>query len=55
VIQHAYTHFRVSVEAHACELISASQSPRVRWVKITDLPRYPMGKVDRQISLRLIS
>jgi A/G-specific adenine glycosylase len=55
VIQHAYTHFRVSVEAHACELISASQSPRVRWVKITELPRYPMGKVDRRIALRMIS
>jgi len=55
VIQHAYTHFRVSVDAHRCKLLTAAPGPHVHWVKIAELPRYPMGKVDRQIALRLAS
>ncbi len=53
IVRHAYTHFRVSVEVHDCILASAQPGPRLRWIRISDLYRYPMGKVDRQIALRL--
>ncbi len=52
-VRHAYSHFRVQVEARACQLLSSSPARGVRWVSISDLGRFPMGKVDRQIALRL--
>lgn len=48
VIQHTYTHFKVTVYAFRCEAVSVPKD--LKWVKITDLEDYPMGKVDRQIA-----
>ena len=53
IIQHAYTHFKVTVHAYRCEAVSIPKSKDLKWVKITDLNDYPMGKVDRQIAHRL--
>jgi A/G-specific adenine glycosylase len=58
VYQHAYTHFRITLHAFACTLINGSQPQphehsEIRWVTLAELPDYPMGKIDRQISLRL--
>jgi A/G-specific adenine glycosylase len=50
VIQHAYTHFKVTVHAFRCELVSVPEDKNLKWVKITDLEIYPMGKVDRGIA-----
>jgi len=50
VIQHAYTHFKVTVHAFRCELVSVPEDKNLKWVKITDLENYPMGKVDRRIA-----
>jgi len=50
VIQHAYTHFKVTVHAFRCELVSIPKNKNLKWVKLTDLDDYPMGKVDRQIA-----
>ena len=49
VVQHAYTHFKVTVHAFRCELKGNSQTNLI-WVAIETLGEYPMGKVDRQIS-----
>jgi A/G-specific adenine glycosylase len=49
VVQHAYTHFRVTVHAYRCELVSMSASKMMKWVRLNELNDYPMGKVDRQI------
>lgn len=49
-VQHAYTHFRVTVHAFRCELVSMSENKRLKWVKLEELDDYPMGKVDRQIA-----
>ena len=50
VIQHAYTHFKVTVHAFHCDLVSIQKKENLKWVKITELNDYPMGKIDRQIA-----
>jgi A/G-specific adenine glycosylase len=50
VIQHAYTHFKVTVHAFRCESISIPNDKNLRWVKVDELDDYPMGKVDRAIA-----
>lgn len=53
VVQHAYTHFRVTVHAFRCELIEISKKENLKWVKATELDDLPMGKVDRQVARKL--
>lgn len=53
VVQHAYTHFRVTVHAFRCELVSMSVNESLKWVKLGELDNYPMGKVDRQIARKI--
>jgi A/G-specific adenine glycosylase len=53
VVRHAYTHFRVTVHAYHCELVSMSKNENLKWVKLKELEDYPMGKVDRQIARML--
>ena len=56
--QHAYTHFRISLHAFLCRIVdgqpSSLEAQQIAWVARKDLGQYPMGKVDRQISARLI-
>ena len=54
MIQHGYTHFKVSVYVYRCELKSDSQSKYLKWVLLGDLEKYPMGRIDRQISNLLL-
>lgn len=49
-VQHAYTHFRITVHAFYCELLSISEGGDIKWVKLQEMDSYPMGKVDRQIA-----
>ena len=57
VYRHAFTHFRVTLHAFHCVLKSGEPRPieanDVKWVSTTDLPGFPMGKIDRQIASRL--
>ncbi len=50
VFEHAYTHFRVTVHAVACELMSEVTGRRLKWVRLAELDAYPMGKIDRSIA-----
>ena len=50
VVQHAYTHFKVTVYVFRCELVSMPQEPNLKWIPLKDLDDYPMGKIDRQIA-----
>ena len=52
-VRHAYTHFKVTVSAFRCDLIQSSPKENLRWVAVGDLDAYPMGKVDRQIALKM--
>lgn len=57
VYQHAYTHFRVTLHAFLCRLISGEpvplQASELRWVSIAEMETYPMGKIDRAIANQL--
>ncbi len=60
VYRHAYTHFKVTLHAFRCNLTEESPEPRaleaseLRWVLPAELADFPMGKIDRQIALRLL-
>ncbi len=57
IYRHAFTHFKITLHAFQCALVEGEPQPLaasdLNWVKPADLDQYPMGKVDRQISLRL--
>jgi A/G-specific adenine glycosylase len=55
VIQHAYTHFKVTVHAFRCDCAPIPKNKNLKWVRITELDDYPMGKVDRQIAHKLLN
>ena len=50
VFKHAYTHFKVTVHAFRCKLVSRPKDQNLKWIKLAELEDFPMGKVDRQIS-----
>ena len=52
---HAYTHFRVTLHAFECKLKNRRKPAPIqvhdlRWVSVSQLGDYPMGKIDRQIA-----
>ncbi len=52
--QHAYTHFKLTETAYWCELINpAKANDKLRWVEISGLNDFPMGKVDRAIAQKI--
>jgi A/G-specific adenine glycosylase len=53
VIKHAYTHFKITVHAFRVEAAHVPNDKKLRWVPISELENYPMGKVDRQIAKKL--
>lgn len=58
VYKHAYTHFKVTLHAFHCRLQDGSTPRKVqvndlRWVETAMLKDFPMGKIDRQISIAL--
>ena len=54
---HAYTHFKVTLHAFICYLTEGElqliQVQDLDWVIPEELANFPMGKIDRQISIRL--
>lgn len=54
IVQHAYTHFKVTVHVFLCELISMPKGTNLKWVPLKDLDNYPMGKIDRQIARMIV-
>ena len=56
--KHAYTHFRITLHAFACQLSAPDHltlPPDFAWAEITELSIFPMGKVARLISRELAS
>ncbi len=53
IVQHAYTHFKVTVHAFHCESVSIPKDKKLKWVRFSELGEYPMGKVDRQIANKI--
>ncbi|MEW6288175.1 MAG: NUDIX domain-containing protein, partial [Chloroflexota bacterium] len=54
VVQHAYTHFKVTVHVFRCDLLEMADAPALQWVAIGKLGEYPMGKIDRWIANALL-
>jgi A/G-specific adenine glycosylase len=50
-VEHAFSHFRITLHVFRCDGLRGAPKPigaaEVRWVRIRDLRRYPMGKADR--------
>jgi A/G-specific adenine glycosylase len=59
IIEHAYTHFRVTVHAFECRLKGGEPIPvghtALRWITLSQTGDYPMGKVDREIARLLLA
>jgi len=52
-IQHAYTHFTLTEHAWHCTLSGRAEHASFKWIPRSELPNFPMGKVDRSIASRL--
>ncbi len=54
VYHHSYTHYRVTLYAFQSTITNTEPQPiqpsDIRWVNISELDQYPMGKIDRMIS-----
>jgi len=50
VVQHTYTHFKVTVHVFRCVFSSKVKERNLKWVSVRVLGDYPMGKIDRQIA-----
>ena len=53
VVDHAYSHFRVTLNVHHCRYVSgepqAIECDEVRWVTLADIDQYPFPKANVQI------
>ncbi len=58
IYRHAYTHFKVQLHAFFCTLIRGEPQPHqadgLVWASRSELSRFPMGKIDRQIAADLL-
>ena len=52
-VNHAYTHFRVTLQAYECRLLKGTPKPlgcqNWRWASLSDLKKLPLSKIDRMI------
>lgn len=56
VVEHTYSHFKVVTHAFRCELSPAGiPGKNLKWVALKDLKKYPMGRIDRQLSGRSVA
>ena len=53
VVEHAYSRFKFTVHAFRCELSSKATGDQLKWIRLQDLEKYPMGKVDRAIAKKV--
>ncbi len=53
VVEHTYSHFRVTLNVHHCRHLSGEPTPiecdEVRWVTLADIDQYPFPKANVQI------
>lgn len=56
-IDHAYTHFRVTLQVHHCQYLSGQPQPlscdEIRWVTLDEIDQYPFPKANLQIIVAL--
>lgn len=58
-LDHAYSHFKITLHAFLCELKNGKPSPnnsqKVRWVSIKELKNYPFPKANRRLTNKLLN
>ena len=55
IVEHTYSHFKVTTHAFSCEISSGTPSDDLKWIPLGELKKYPMGRIDRQISRALVN
>ncbi len=57
-LDHAYSHFKITLHAFICKLVDgeagARESQEVRWVPINQLDQYPFPKANRELTRKLM-
>jgi A/G-specific adenine glycosylase len=57
-LDHAYSHFKITLHAYLCRLESGDPRPRksqqIKWVPVVELDRYPFPKANRSLTRKLM-
>lgn len=57
-LDHAYSHFKITMHAFLCKLVEgtpkAKNSQRVKWISIDELEDYPFPKANRRLTEKLM-
>lgn len=58
-LDHAYSHFKITMHAYLCELLEGTPEPNssqeVRWIGIEELEDYPFPKANRRLTEKLMN
>jgi A/G-specific adenine glycosylase len=58
-LDHAYSHFKITLHAYICELMHGTPSPKssqeIEWVSLQDLDQYPFPKANRKLTRKLMN
>jgi A/G-specific adenine glycosylase len=58
-LDHAYSHFKITMHAYLCELESGTPEPKnsqeIRWIDIRELEDYPFPKANRKLTEKLMN
>jgi A/G-specific adenine glycosylase len=53
-VKHAFSHFRITLHVFSCDRLRGKPRPidaaEIRWVRVQNLPRFPMGRADRIVA-----
>jgi A/G-specific adenine glycosylase len=57
-VNHAYTHFRITLHAYECRLLKGTPKPigcqNWQWTSLTDLKKLPLSKIDRMVMTTIL-
>lgn len=57
-LDHAYSHFKITLHAYLCEMVSgqpqSKTSQEIKWVPINELDQYPFPKANRKLTEKLM-
>ncbi len=58
-LDHAYSHFKITMHAYLCELVDGRPEPQssqeIKWISIDELEDYPFPKANRQLTDKLMN
>ncbi len=58
-LDHAYSHFKITMHAYLCELVDGDPKPKnsqeIRWISIDQLADYPFPKANRKLTEKLMN